>query len=132
MAFSGQFSSLAHLCLTFCHSIDCSTTGLPVHHQLLELTQTHVHLVSDAIQQSHPLSSLSSQLQSFPASGSFPMSQYFASGGQSFSYGIRPSNEYSGLISFRSNWLDIFVVQGTVKSLQHEVQMHQFFGAQLS
>ena len=61
-----------------------STTGLPVHHQLPEFTQTHVHRVSDAIQPSHPLSSSSSPcLQSFPASGSFLMSQLFTSGGQS-------------------------------------------------
>ena len=60
--------------------MDGSTPGLPVHHQLLEFAQTHVHQVGDAIQPSHPLSS---HLQSFPASGSFQMSQIFASGGQS-------------------------------------------------
>ena len=64
--------------------MDCSTPGFPVHHQLPELAQTHVHWVSDAIQPFHPLSSLfSSCPQSFPASGSFPMSQLFSSGGQS-------------------------------------------------
>ena len=52
-----QFSSLAQLCLTLCNPMDCSTPGLPVHHQLLEFTQTHVHQDSDAIQPSHPLSS---------------------------------------------------------------------------
>ena len=64
----------------------------------------------------------SSYLQSFPASGSFPMSQFFTSGGQntSFSFSISPSNEYSGLISFRMDWLDVLAVQGTLKSLvQH-------------
>ena len=65
----------------------------------------------------------SSCLQSFPASGSFPVSQFFASGGQrigSFSFSISPSNEYSGLISFRTDWFDLFVVQGTLKCLlQH-------------
>ena len=55
-----QFSSLTQLCPTLCDPMDCSTPGLPVHHQLLELAQTHVHWVSDAIQPSHPLSSLSS------------------------------------------------------------------------
>ena len=72
-----------------------------------------------------------SSLQSFPASGSFPRSQFFASGGRSirFSFSISPSNEYSGLISFRMDWLDLFVVQGTLKSL---LQKHQFFGTQLS
>ena len=64
--------------------MDCSTPGLPVHHQLLELAQTHVHWVSDAIQPSHPLSvPFSSCLQSFPASWSFLMRPFFASGGQS-------------------------------------------------
>ena len=64
--------------------MDCSTPALPVHHQLPEFTQTHVYWVGDAIQPSHPLSSpFSSCLQSFPASGSFQMSQLFASGGQS-------------------------------------------------
>ena len=50
-----QFSSVAQLCLTLCNSMDCSTPGLPVHHQLLEVTQTHLHRVGDAIQTSHPL-----------------------------------------------------------------------------
>ena len=64
----------------------------------------------------------SSHLQSFPASRSFPMSQLFASGGQRIGvcFNISPSNEYSGLISFRMDWLDLLAVQGTVKSLlQH-------------
>ena len=64
--------------------MDSSTPGLPVHHQLPEPTQTHVHCVGDAIQPSHPLSSPSPPaFQFFPASGSFPVSQFFASGGQS-------------------------------------------------
>ena len=59
-------------------------------------------------------------LQSFPASGSFPVSQFFTSGGQSFCFSISPSNEYSGLISFRTDWFDFLAVQGTLKSLlQH-------------
>ena len=57
MKSSVQFNSVAHLCLTLCEPMDCSTPGLPVHHQLWEFTQTHVHRVSDAIQQYHPLSS---------------------------------------------------------------------------
>ena len=76
-------SSVAPSCPTLCHPKDCSTPGLPVRHQLPELTQTHVHRVGDAIQPSHPRSSLLLRLQSFPASGSFPMSQFFTSGGQS-------------------------------------------------
>ena len=69
--------------------MDCSTPGLPVHHQHPEFTQTHVHRVGDTIQPSHPLSSPSPHLQSFPASGFFQMSQVFTSGGQSI--GVSPS-----------------------------------------
>ena len=79
-----QFSSVAQSCPTICNPMDCSTPGFPIHHQLPEFTQTHVHQVSDAIQPSHPLlSPFSSSLQSFPALGSFPMNQFFTSGGQS-------------------------------------------------
>ena len=84
----------------------------------------------------------SSSLQSFPASGSFPMSQFFPSGGQglgSFSFSCSPSNEYSGLISFRMDWLDLLAVQGTLKILlQHHsskasiLQHSAFFIVQLS
>ena len=95
----------------------------------------------------HPIISSSdvpfvSCLQSFPAIWSFPMSHFFASSDQvfefqvcwnSFSFSISPSNKYSGLISFRIDWLDLLPVQGTLKSLlQHTVQKHQFFGTQLS
>ena len=77
-----QFSSVQSLRL--CDPMDCSMRGLPVHHQLLEFTETHVHWVGDAIQASHPLVvPFSSGPQSFPASESFPMSQFFTSGGQS-------------------------------------------------
>ena len=120
---SSQFSSVAQSCPTLCDPMDCSTPGLPVHHQLLELTQTHVRWVGDAVQPSYPLPS-SSCLQSFPASGSFQMSEFFASGGQSigsFSFNISPSNENPGLISFRTDWLDLLAVQGTLKSL---LQLH--------
>ena len=68
---------------TFCHPMDCSTPGFPVLHYLPELAQTHVQWLSDAIQPSHPVASFSSCFQSLPASGSFPMSQLFTSGGQS-------------------------------------------------
>ena len=97
--------------------MDYNTPAFPVHHQLPKPTQTHVHCVSDAIQTSHPFSFC---LQSFPASGSFPMSRFFASGGQSiksFSFSISPSNEYSGLVSFWKDWFDLLAVQGTLKSL---------------
>ena len=118
-----------------------SMPGLPVHHQLLEFTQTHVHRVSDAIQPSHPLSSPSppapnpSQHQSlFQGVNS---SHQVASGVSSFS--IISSSEYSGLISFRMDWLDLLAVQGTLKSLlQHHsskasiLQSSAFFTVQLS
>ena len=80
---SVQLCSVTQLCLTLCNPMDCSTPVLPVHHQLLELTQTHVHRVN--VPSNHLITCrlLSSCLQSFPASGSFPMGQFFASGGQS-------------------------------------------------
>ena len=78
------FSSVAQSCLTLCDAMSRSTPGLPVHHHLREFTQTQVHRVGDAIQPSHPLSSIPfSCLQSFPASGSFQISQFFTSRGQS-------------------------------------------------
>ena len=78
-----QCSSVAQSRLTLCDPMDCSTPGLPVHHQLPELAQIHVHQVSDASQPSHPVIPFSSCLQSFSPSGSFPMNQFFTSGGQS-------------------------------------------------
>ena len=79
-----QFSRVAQSCLTLCDPTDCNTPGFPVHHQLPELAQTHFQRVGDAHPTiSSPVVPLSSCLQSFPASGSFPMSQFFASGGQS-------------------------------------------------
>ena len=79
------FPSVAQSCPTLCDPMDCSTPGFPVHHHLPELAQTHVHWVSDAIQPSHPLPSPSPPAfnQSFPVSGSFPVNQFFVSGGHS-------------------------------------------------
>ena len=77
MEYSVQFSSFTQSCPTLCDPMNCSTPGLPVHHQLPEFTQTHIHRVSDAIQPSHPLLSPSPPTQSLPASESFPMSQLF-------------------------------------------------------
>ena len=79
---SQSVSSVTQSCLTFCDPMECSTPGFPVHHQVPELTQTHVHQVGDAIQPSHPVAAFSYPLQSFPASESFQMSQFFASSGQ--------------------------------------------------
>ena len=80
---SVQFSSVAQSYLTLCDPMNHSTPGLPVHHQLPQSTQTHVHQVGDAIQPSHPLSSPSPPALNLSASGSFQMSQLFASDGQS-------------------------------------------------
>ena len=79
---SNSVSSVAQLCLTHCNPMDYSIPSYSVHHQLLDLTQTHVHWVSDAIQPSHPLSIPFSCFQFFPISGSFPVSQFFTSGSQ--------------------------------------------------
>jgi len=138
-----QFSSVqlfSHVRL--CDPMDCSTPGFPVHHQLLETAQTHIHCVGDAIQPSHPLSS--------PSPPTFNLSQHRVFSNESalhirwlkdwsFSFSISPSNEYSGLISFRMDWLDVLAVLGTLKSLlQHHswkvsVLWHSaFFIVQLS
>ena len=120
---SVQFSSVAQSCPAVCDPMDCSTPGLPVHHQLWEFTQTHVHWVGDAIQPSvlcHPLL-LSPSI--FPSIRVFSNElalcirwpKYW-----SFIFSISPSNEYSGLISFTMDWLDLLAVQWTLKNLlQH-------------
>ena len=130
-----KFKSVVHSCLTLCDPIDCSTPGFPVHHQLPELAQTHVHRVSDAIQPSHPLSFL------FLLPSIFLNIRVFSNESVlcirwpkywSFSFSISPSNEYSGLISFRMDWFDLLAVQGTLKSLlQHHSSKTSISGAQL-
>ena len=118
----------------------CSTSGFPVLHYLLEFAQTHVHWVSNASQPSHLLSSLLALI--------FPNIRVFSSESAlhirwpkywSFSFSISPSNEYSGLISFRIDWFDLLAVQGTTNSLlQHNnlkatiLQWSVFFVTQLS
>ena len=117
--FHSSVQSLSHV-VQLCDLMDCSTPGLPVHHQLPEFTQTHVHWVSDAIQPSHPLSSPLLPPSIFPSSRVFSNEsalhirwpKYW-----SFSFNISPSNEHPGLISFRMDWLDLFAVQGTLKSV---------------
>ena len=114
------YCSVAMSCLTLCDPMNCSMPGLPVHHQLLESTQTHAHRFDDAIQPSHPLSSPS------PPS-IFPSIRVLSNESalhirwpKYWSFSINPSNEYSGLISFRIDWFDLLSVQGTPKSLlQH-------------
>ena len=121
--------------------MDYSIAGFPVHHQLLELAQTHVHRVSDAIQPSHPVNLL--LLLSI-----FPSIRVFSSESAlrirrpkhwSFSFSITPSNEYSRLVSLRIDWFHLLAVQGTFKSLlQHHsskssiLWLSAFFMVQLS
>ena len=121
--FISQFSSVAQSHLTLCDPMNRSTPGLPVHHQLLEFTQTHVHQVSDAIQPSHPLSSPSPPApNSSQHQGLFQWvnSSHEAAKVLEFQPQHSPSNEHPGLVSFRMDWLDLLAVQGTCKSLlQH-------------
>ena len=122
--------------------MDCSTSGFPVHHQLLEFAQSHVHQVDDATPPSHPLL--------LPSPPDFNLSSIRVLSNESvlcirwpkywsFSFSISPYNEYLGLISFRMDWLDLLAVQGTLKSLlQHHslnasILWHSaFFVVQLS
>ena len=133
---SVQFSSVAQSCLILCDPMNCSTPGLPVHHQLPEFTQTHIHRVRDAIHHlilGRPLLLLP---QSLPASESFPMSQLFAWGGQSTGVSalasFPPKNTLgwsplglTGWISLQSKGLSRVFSNTTV-------QKHQFFSTQLS
>ena len=130
------------MCLTLCDPMNHSTPGLPVHHQLPEFTQTHVHRVGDATQPSHPLLPLLllppilPSIRDFSNDSTLPMRwpKYW-----SFSFSINPSNEHPGLISLRMDCLDLLAVQGTLKSLlQHHsskaliLQCSAFFIVQLS
>ena len=131
---NNQFSSVTQSCPTLCDPMDCSMPGLPVHQQLPELAQTHVHRVSDAIQPSAvPFSSC---LQSSPASESFPRSQFFTSGGQSVEFSasasVLPMNiqdwfplGWIGWISLQSKGLSRVFSNTTVHK-------HPFFSTQLS
>ena len=120
-------------CQTLCDPMDCSTLGLPVHHQLLELTQTHVHWVSDAIQPFHPCHHLLLPSSIFPSIRVFPNELALCIRWPKYwSFSISPTNEYSGLISFRMDWLDLLAVQGISRVFSNTtVQKHQFLGAQL-
>ena len=126
-----QLSSVAQSCPTLCDPMNRSMPRLPVHHQLPEFTQTHVHPVSDAIQPSHPLRPL------LPLPSILPSIRVFSNESilhmrwpeyWSFSFSISPSNEHPGLISFRMDWLDLLAVQGTLKSLlQHHSSLNKSF-----
>ena len=132
---------ISHSCPTLCEPMDSSSPGFPVHHQLLQFTQTYIHWVGDAIQPSHLLSSLLLPPSIFPSIRVFSNEsvlrirwpKYW-----SFSF-ISPSNEYSGSIFFRMDWLDLLALQGTLKILlQHHgskasiLQPSAFFTVQLS
>ena len=130
-----QFNSVPQSCPTLCDPMNCSTPGLPVHHQLPEFTQIHVHWVDDAIQPSHPLL--------FPSPAlNFPSIRVFTNESAlhimwpkywSFSFNISPSHEHSGLISLQTDWLDLLEVQGISRVFSNAtVQKHQFFSTQLS
>ena len=125
MYHSVQFSSITQSCPTLCDPMDCSTPDFSVHHQHPELAQIHVHPVGDDIQ--HLILCCPLLLPSI-----FPSIRVFSSESVlhirwpkywSFSFSISPSNEYSGLISFRIDWFDLFAVQGTLKSL---LQQHNW------
>ena len=130
--FYQSVSSVAQSCPTLCDPMNCSMPGLPVHHQLPEFTQTHVHWVSDAIQPFHPVIPFSSCPQSLPASESFPMSQFFAWGGQSTGVpalaSFLPKNtqnwsplEWTGWISLQSKGLSRAFSNTTVQTPKKDV-----------
>ena len=137
-----MFSSVAQSCPTLCDPMNCSTPGLPVHHQLPEFTQTHVHWVGDAIQPfilCRPLLLLPSIFPNIRVFSNESALRIRWLKSWSFSFNISPSNERPGLISFRMDWLDLLAVQGTLKSLhQHRsskasiLQHSAFFIVQLS
>ena len=139
---SYYISSVAPSCLTLCDPVNCSMPGLPVHHQFPGFIQTHVHWVSDAIQPSHPLSSPSSpalNLSQHQGLLQWVSSLHQVAKVLELRFSISPSNEYSVLISFRIDWLDLLAVQGTLKSLYHHhnskaliLQHSTFFMVQLS
>ena len=138
---SVQCSSVAQLCSSLCDTTDCSTPDFPevVHHQLLELTQTHVHRVGDAIQPSHPLSSTFPSAFDLSQQQGLSKSPFSASGGQSIGASVSSSvvniiwKEYSGLISCRmEGWISLLSKELSRVLSNTTVQKHQFFGTQLS
>ena len=134
---SVQFSSVTQSCPTLCNPMNHSTPGLPVYHQLPELTQTHVHWTSDATQPSHPLSSLSPP--AFKLSkheGSFQTSQLFASGSQSIgvsaSASVLPRNIQNWFPLRWAGWISLLSKGLSRVFSRNTVQKHQYFSAQLS
>ena len=135
----GYCCSVAKSCPTLCNPMDCSTTGFPVLHSLQEFAQIHVHWVGDAIQPSHPLLPLLLLSSVFPSIRVFSHESALQVRWPNYwSFSISPTNEYSGLISFRIDWVDLLAVQGTLKSLLHHhsskasiLQSSAFFIVQL-
>ena len=133
-----QFSSVTQSCLTLCDPMDCSMPGIPVYHQLLELTQTHVHWVGDAIQSSHPLSSPSPPaLNLCQHQGRFKwvsLSQQLAKVLEfQLQQSILPMNIQDWFALGWTGWINLLAVQGLSRVFSNTtVQKHQFFGAQLS
>ena len=131
-----HFNSVAQLCPILCDATDCSMPGFPAHHKLLELVQTHVRWVSDAIQPSHPLLSQSPPAFIFPGIRMFPKESVLCIRWPkywSFSFSTSPSNKYSGLISFGIDWFDLLSVQGLIRVFSSTtVWKHQFFSFQPS
>ena len=131
----GLVSQFSHSIMsTLCDPMDCSTSGFLVHHQLLELTQTHVPWVGDTIQPSHPLSSLLqpsifSSIRVFSNESVLRMwwPKYW-----SFNFSISPSKEYSGLICFTIDWFDLLVIQGTLKESSPPPQLKSINSLALS
>ena len=138
----GQIRSVTQLCPTLCDPMNRSTPGLPVHHQLPEFTQTHVHRVSDAIQPSHPLSSPSPPAPNpLQHQGFFKWVSSLHQVAKVLEFQLQHQSFqwHPGPISFRMDWLDLLAVQGTLKSLlQHhslKASIHRcsaFFVVQLS
>ena len=130
------FSLVAQSCPTLCDPMNCSTPGLPVHHQLLEFTQTHVHRVGDAIQPSHPLLSPSPPAPNPSQHESFPMSQLFTWAGQSIGVSalasVLPMNTQDWSTSEWTGWISLQSKGFSRVFSNTTVQKHQFFGAQLS
>ena len=130
-----QFSSVAQWSLTLCNPMDCSPSGFPVHHQLPELAQTHIHWAGDAITISSSSIPFSSCLQSFSASGSFSISQFFSSASQS----IGASASASVLPVNIQDWFPLGLIalislqsRGLWSVFNTTVQKHQLFSTQLS
>ena len=135
MALITQFSSVQSIsCAPLCDPMDCSTPGFPVLSHLPELAQTHVHQVSDAIQPSHPLSSLLLLPSIFPnIKGFFNDSALCSKWPKYWSFSNSPSNKYSGLISFRIDWFHLLQSKGLSRVFSNTaVQKHQFFSTQPS